>query len=126
MKKSQAELRDEVRFRILGLLNENPSLSQRQLAQEVGVSLGKLNYLIQALAEKGLIKLGNFTASNDKRRYAYILTRRGISEKAAMTKRFLERKKAEYEALRAEIDALETELASGASEGELGKSSEHG
>jgi len=84
-------------------------MSQRDLARAVGVSTGGIHYVLTALVDKGLVKLGNFTAAADKRRYAYVLTRKGISEKAALTKRFLKRKRIEYEALREEIALLEQE-----------------
>lgn len=76
-----------MRFRVLRLLHDNPDLSQRDLAEAVGISNGSSHYLLNALLEKGLINLGNFTASQDKRRYAYILTPKGIAEKAAITRR---------------------------------------
>jgi len=94
------------RFRILRLLGENPELSQRELAEALGISVGSAHYLLRALIDKGFIKLGNFTTAKDRRRYAYILTPRGIREKAAVAKRFLARKLAEYEALKQEIAEL--------------------
>lgn len=99
-----------MRFRVLRLLHENPEMSQRDLANAVGISNGSAHYLLSALLDTGLIKLGNFTAAPDKRRYAYILTPQGIAEKAAITRRFLERKIQEYDALQAEIEALLDEL----------------
>lgn len=104
------KVQEDVRFRVLRLLHDNPELSQRELAEAVGISNGSAHYLLSALVDKGLIKLGNFTAAQDKRRYAYILTRKGIAEKAAITKRFLERKIQEYDALKAEIKTLRDEL----------------
>lgn len=106
----RSKVQEDVRFRVLRLLHENPELSQRDLAKAVGISNGSAHYLLTALVEKGLIKLGNFTAAEDKRRYAYILTPKGIAEKAAITKRFLERKIQEYDALKAEIAELKEEL----------------
>jgi EPS-associated MarR family transcriptional regulator len=106
----RSTLQEDVRFRILRILQENPELTQRELAERVGVSLGGLHYVLSALVSKGLVKLGNFSASSDKRRYAYILTPTGIAEKAAITQRFLARKLDEYTALREEIDALRDEL----------------
>lgn len=105
------QLREDTRFRILRLLQNDPELSQRNLARALGVSTGNLNFLLNALIQKGFVKLGNFSAAQDKRRYAYILTPRGISEKAALTARFLRRKQAEYDALRAEIETLQDEIA---------------
>ena len=103
------KLREDVQFRILRLLQENPEMSQRDLAREVGVSTGGIHYMLNALLDKGLLKLGNFTSANDKRRYAYVLTPKGLSEKAVLTQRFLARKRAEYVALKDEIEALERE-----------------
>lgn len=84
-------------------------MSQRDLAKAVGVSVGRMNYVLNALVDKGLVKLGNFTAAKDKRRYAYVLTPQGISKRAALTRSFLARKMAEYEALKAEIEDLKSE-----------------
>jgi EPS-associated MarR family transcriptional regulator len=106
----RSKVQEDVRFRVLRLLHDNPELSQRELAEAVGISNGSAHYLLSALLGKGLIKLGNFTAAQDKRRYAYILTPKGIAEKAAITKRFLERKIQEYDALKAEIETLKDEL----------------
>ncbi len=85
-------------------------MSQRELAQVAGVSVGGMHYVLNALVEKGLVKLGNFTASEDKRRYAYILTPKGIARKAALTRAFLTRKMEEYEALKEEIKSLQFDL----------------
>jgi len=102
-----------MRFRLLRLLAESPEMSQRDLARAVGISLGSVNFQLKALVDKGMIKLGNFSANPDKRRYAYILTPRGIAAKAALTRRFLVRKRAEYDALSAEIEALQSEVDGG-------------
>ena len=100
--------------RVNALVGRTPIVSSarpgNELAGAVGISNGSAHYLLTALLDKGLIKLGNFTAAQDKRRYAYILTPKGIAEKAAITKRFLERKIQEYDALKAEIEALRDEL----------------
>jgi len=85
-------------------------MSQRDLAKAVGVSVGRINYVLNALVDKGLVKLGNFTAAKDKRRYAYVLTSKGIAKRAALTRSFLARKVAEYEALKHEIEMLQSEL----------------
>ena len=103
-------LSDEARYNILKKLENNPDISQRQLAEELGISLGKVNYCLQALIQKGLVKARNFSQSKKKVRYLYILTPEGIENKAALTRRFLHRKVAEYEALRAEIDDIRKEL----------------
>lgn len=104
------KLREDVQFRILRLLQENPEMSQRDLAKAVGVSTGGIHYVLQALLDKGLLKLGSFTAAEDKRRYAYVLTPKGIAKRANLTKRFLVRKMAEYELLKAEIDEVCADL----------------
>ena len=106
----QNRLKEDTRFRVLRLLEENPEISQRELADAVGISTGSAHYLLSALVERGLVKLGNFSASKDKRRYAYILTPKGMAEKAAITGRFLARKLEEYEALKREIAELEREV----------------
>lgn len=110
MASKRTKLQEDTRFRVLRLLQENPEMSQRELAEAVGVSVGGMHYVLNALIDKGLVKLGNFTASEDKRRYAYVLTPKGIARKAALTRAFLVRKMEEYEALKQEIEALSAEL----------------
>ena len=110
MTSKRTKLQEDTHFRVLRLLQENPEMSQRELANAVGVSVGGMHYVLNALIDKGLVKLGNFTAAEDKRRYAYILTAKGIAEKAAVTKRFLKRKMKEYEVLKAEIEELRYEV----------------
>jgi EPS-associated MarR family transcriptional regulator len=105
----RTKLQEDTNFRVLRLLQENPEMSQRELAAAVGVSVGGMHYVLNALIDKGLVKLGNFTAAEDKRRYAYILTPKGFAEKASITRRFLARKIQEYEAMKSEIDALKSE-----------------
>ena len=100
------QAREDARFRILDLLEQQPELSQRELAEALGVSLGAVNYTLKALAEKGLVKLRNFRASDRKLGYAYVLTPAGVSEKSWLAARFIQRKLKEYEALREELDAL--------------------
>ena len=107
---SRHQMQEDTRTRVLRLIADNPQMTQRELADAVGISTGSVHYLLNALLEAGLVKFGNFSASQDKRRYAYILTPRGVAEKAALTRRFLGRKLQEYEALRREIDALEEEM----------------
>lgn len=85
-------------------------MTQRELAKAVGVSVGGMHYVLKALIDKGFVKLGNFTAAEDKRRYAYVLTPSGILRRAALTRAFLVRKMEEYEALRLEIEELSAEL----------------
>ena len=110
----RSKAQEDVHFRVLRLLQENPEMSQRNIASAVGISVGGVHYCLNALIDKGLVKLGNFSAAQDKRRYAYILTPKGLSEKAALTSRFLKRKMEEYEALKEEIDALQSEMELGA------------
>lgn len=88
-------------------------MSQRELARAVGISIGSTHYVINAFIERGLISLGNFTAAEDKRRYAYVLTAKGVREKANITRKFLARKIQEYNALRLEIETLSKELDKG-------------
>ncbi|NKX40581.1 MarR family EPS-associated transcriptional regulator [Rhodobacteraceae bacterium R_SAG2] len=110
MTSKRTKLQEDTHFRVLRLLQENPEMSQRELAEAVGVSVGGIHYVLNGLIDKGLVKLGNFTAAEDKRRYAYILTLKGIAEKTAVTHRFLARKLQEYKALKAEIDELRSEI----------------
>jgi len=100
---------DETLFRVLRTLEANPRTSQRELADSMGVSLGKANYCLKALLDKGLIKMQNFRNSRNKLAYAYLLTPAGVTAKAGLTTRFLKRKIAEYEALRDEIEQLKRE-----------------
>ena len=113
MTSKRTKLQEDTHFRVLRLLQENPEMSQRELAEAVGVSVGGIHYVLNALVDKGLVKLGNFTAAEDKRRYAYVLTPKGIARRAALTRAFLARKMEEYEALREEIEALSSELGNG-------------
>jgi len=103
-------LTDEYRSKILRILEQDPAISQRDLARQLGISLGKTNYCLQALIEKGWIKARNFKNNNNKIAYMYVLTRRGIVERARVTARFLDRKVTEYEALQREIAVLRREL----------------
>ena len=109
MTSRQASLQEDTNFRVLRMLQDNPDLTQRELAERLGISVGGLNYCLRALMEKGLVKMKNFTHSKNKFGYVYVLTPRGIAEKAAITHRFLQRKLQEYEALKAEIEALKAE-----------------
>lgn len=102
---------EQAHFRILKIVDAEPEISQRQLAQRLGVSLGKTNYLIKALLDKGHLKAGNFLRAENKLKYAYLLTPEGISVKLQLTRSYLARKEHEYIALKAEIDAMRDELA---------------
>lgn len=103
-------LEDDIRFRVLHLLHQNPDLTQREMAQELGIALGRVNFLLKALVDKGLLKARNFRNARNKLRYAYMLTPQGLADKAALTAGFLRRKTAEYEALKREIDLLQRAL----------------
>jgi EPS-associated MarR family transcriptional regulator len=99
-------LTEEISYRLLKLLEPNPQLSQRQVAEELGFSLGKVNYCLKSLVDKGWIKAANFKNSSNKSAYMYLLTSRGFEEKTRVTMRFLQSKMQEYEALRNEIKQI--------------------
>jgi EPS-associated MarR family transcriptional regulator len=101
---------DDVRYRLLKFLAENPQASQRELARALGISLGKVNYCLKALMGKGWLKVRNFTNSSRKTTYAYVLTSKGIEEKVDVTRRFLRRKMSEYDLLVKEIETLTAEV----------------
>lgn len=101
---------DETRYQLIKLIEKNPSISQRELADQLGVSLGKVNYCLRALINVGWVKAGNFVRSNNKMRYAYVLTPAGLHEKTKITARFLQKKQAQYESLKVEIARLKSEL----------------
>ena len=100
----------ELQYRVLNQLDNDPHMTQRQLADALGISLGKTNYVVKALLNVGWLKLGNFRRSNNKMGYAYLLTPAGVVEKAVITKQFLARKRKEYERLALEIGQLEVEV----------------
>ena len=110
-------LTDEYRYRILKLLAADPHASQRRIADELGISLGRVNFCLKALIEKGLVKVNNFRSSTNKRAYLYLLTPKGIEEKAVVTARFLRRKLDEYETLRRELEELQREAGQAAQVG---------
>jgi EPS-associated MarR family transcriptional regulator len=103
-------LDDQTRYRLLKLLEGNPELSQRQLAEELDVSVGKVNFCLRALLARGLVKVQNFRNSNNKLAYAYYLTPKGAREKIRTTAGFLQRKLKEYEAMEKEIEELKREV----------------
>jgi EPS-associated MarR family transcriptional regulator len=109
MTSRQAKIQEDTNYRVMRLLEENPDMTQRELAKQLGVSVGGLNYCLKALMEKGLVKMNNFAHSKNKFGYVYVLTPSGIKEKAKLTSNFLQRKMEEYEALKAEIEALRAE-----------------
>lgn len=102
---------NETHLHLLQLLQHQPDLSQRQLAHALGISLGKTNYCLKALVEKGWIKTGNFKNNRNKASYLYMLTPHGLAGKARLTLRFLRRKEAEHEALMQEIARLRQQVA---------------
>jgi EPS-associated MarR family transcriptional regulator len=101
------QINDDIRFRVMRELEGNPELSQRELAKSLGISLGIVNYCLKALVDKGQVKVRNFRASDNKLRYAYVLTPQGLVTKAKLTRSFLQRRMSEYDALKAEIEALQ-------------------
>jgi EPS-associated MarR family transcriptional regulator len=116
MTSRQAKIQEDTHFRIMRILQENPDLTQRDLAEKLGMSVGGLNYCLNALIDKGLVKMQNFSNSKNKFKYVYLLTPMGIAEKVALTNRFLSRKMEEYDALKLEIEALKSEVSCGNSE----------
>lgn len=111
----------DARYRMMRLIAANPDITQRRLARELGISLGGVNYCLNALVERGLVKMERFRASGSKWAYAYVLTPRGIAEKATLTCGFLARKMAEYEMLREEIASIEAELRGAQGEARRGR-----
>ena len=105
-------MNEDVHLKVLRILEERPKITQRELSDELGISLGKANYCLKSLIEKGWIKANNFKNSKNKKAYAYLMTPRGIDEKARMTVRFLGRKVKEYESLKKEIEQLREEVGS--------------
>ena len=104
-------MKEDTRLHLLKLLDANPNLTQRDLAEELGISLGKVNYCMRALLDQGLVKAKRFRDNPDKRSYVYLLTPKGIEHRARLTVRYLKRKVAEYEALQSEIEELRREAA---------------
>jgi len=111
---------DENTLKVLKILEKHPELTQRELAAELGVSLGKTHYLLKSLVDIGLVKLDNFQRSNNKWGYAYLLTPKGLAEKATITVRFLARKQVEFKRLEQEIESLKSEVAGSASRADGG------
>ena len=110
MTSRRAKLQEDTKFRLMKLLHDNPHLSQREMAKELGLSFGGINYCLNALIDKGLVKIHNFSRNQNKFGYAYLLTPSGISEKAVLTSSFLKRKLQEYELLKAEIESLNLDM----------------
>jgi len=110
MTSRRSKIQEDTYFRVLRILQESPDVTQREIAQLLGVSTSGLNYCLNALIDKGWVKVHNFSESKNKFGYVYLLTQSGIAEKAALTGRFLQRKLKEYEEMRAEIDSLRSEV----------------
>ena len=110
MASNRGKRQEETHFRVMQILHENPKASTRDVARALGISNGSAYYCISELVEKGFIKFKNFTKSTSKSHYLYQLTPKGVSSKAALTVKFLERKRKEYFDLRLEIERLEFEL----------------
>ena len=101
---------DDIHYNVLRLIEAQPDISQRELAKELGVSIGKTNYCLKALIDKGWVKANNFKNSNNKLAYFYVLTPNGLEQKAVITRNFLKRKMQEYESLKKEIKQLKQEI----------------
>ena len=110
MASRRKEHQEDAKLRLLQIISNNPQMTSREIAHIVGISNGSAYYLLTSLIDRGLIKLANFKKSNQKTRYSYILTPKGIREKSFITSRFLVRKKQEYELLKKEIIELERDL----------------
>ena len=102
--------KSDTEYTVLKILNDNPKITQRQLAKEMGLSLGKTNYVIHALIDKGWVKFSNFKRSDNKSGYMYLLTPKGIVDKSVLAQNFLRRKSEEYNRLKEEIEILKNEL----------------
>ena len=109
MASRREEQQADIRLKVMRLISQNPEMSTRQVADEVGISNGSAYYVLTALVEKGLVKLVNFKNNPRKGQYAYLLTPKGIREKSLLTHSFIGRKRKEFQILRAEIRALEEE-----------------
>ena len=109
MASRREEQQEDVRLRVMRLIDANPKMSSRQIADKVGIANGSAYYVLAALTEKGFVKLENFKNNPRKRQYVYLLTPKGIREKSLLTHRFIGRKRQEFDALRTEIESLEEE-----------------
>ena len=107
MASRRKDLQEDAKFRVLQIINENPQLTTREIAQKVGISNGSAYYLLTSLINMGFVKLSNFKNNSQKIKYSYLLTPKGIREKSFITSKFLARKKIEFELLRNEINSLE-------------------
>ena len=112
MASRRKEHQEDAKFRVFQIINENPQRTTREIAQKVGISNGSTYYLLTSLIDMGFIKLSNFKDSSQKVKYSYLLTPKGIREKSVVTRKFLVRKKQEYELLKKEIIELERDIGS--------------
>lgn len=110
MTSRRTKLQEDTYFRVLRILEEQPDVTQREIAQRLGISTSGLNYALSALIDKGWVKVHNFSESKNKFGYVYLLTPSGVAEKATLTGRFLQRKLQEYEEMKAEIESLRAEI----------------
>lgn len=110
MTSRRSQLQEDTYFRVLRMLQDNPDMTQREIADKLGISTSGLNYCLNALIDKGLVKVQNFSQSKNKFGYIYVLTPQGIAQRLFLTSRFLKRKMQEYETLKLEIDALKLEV----------------
>ena len=110
MASRRKEHQEDAKFRVFQIINENPQMTTREIAQKIGISNGSAYYLLTSLIDMGFIKLSNFKDSSQKIKYSYLLTPKGIREKSLVTSKFLVRKKQEFKALREEIDSLEKSI----------------
>lgn len=101
---------EEISYKVIKLIEQNAELSQRALSKELGVSLGKINYCLRALIDKGWVKAKNFKNSQNKLAYRYVLTHEGVQKRAELTSRFLKKKLAEYDQIQREIESLRNEV----------------
>ena len=116
MASRRKEHQEDAKFRVFQIINENPQITTREIAQKVGISNGSAYYLLTSLIDKGFIKFANFKKSAQKTKYSYLLTPKGIREKSLITSNFLVRKKQEFEALKEEIKALEKSVGNSSKE----------
>jgi EPS-associated MarR family transcriptional regulator len=110
MTSRRSQLQEDTYFRVLRMLQDNPDITQREIAEKLSVSTSGLNYCLKALIDKGWVKVQNFSQSKNKFGYIYVLTPQGIAEKALLASRFLKRKMSEYEQLQSEIEAVKVEM----------------
>jgi len=110
MASRRKEHQEDAKFRVFHIINENPQMTTREIAQKVGISNGSAFYLLTSLIDMGFVKLSNFNDSSKKIKYSYLLTPKGIREKSLVTSKFLVRKKKEYELLKKEIAELERDM----------------